>query len=60
MRTYVFTGRERAIIQDFLDRKITLRNPALRQIRTRINTPTLSNDIKLYISLRVALSTRST
>ena len=60
MRTYIFTKRERTIIQDFLDRKITLRNPALRQIRTRINTTTLSNDVKLYITLRVAISARST
>ncbi len=52
MRTYIFTGRERKIIQSFIDGKIPLSDRKLSQIRTRIREPDLVVDVKLLFKLR--------
>ena len=50
MRTYIFTDRERQIIQSFLNDKIRMNNRDLSKIRSRIKLfNRLRNDIFLYL-----------
>lgn len=50
MRTYVFTDRERRIIQSFLNRRIRMTDGDLAKIRSRIkHFNRLRNDIFLYL-----------
>ncbi|UCE29439.1 MAG: hypothetical protein JSV85_01540 [Candidatus Bathyarchaeota archaeon] len=50
MRTYIFTDRERKIIQGFHNRKIGMTNRDLSKIRSRIKLfSRLKSDIFLYL-----------
>jgi len=52
MRTYIFTERERRIIQGFLNRRIRMTDRNLSKIRSRIkHFERLKNDIFLYLEL---------
>ncbi|UCE43977.1 MAG: hypothetical protein JSV57_00290 [Candidatus Bathyarchaeota archaeon] len=59
MRTYIFTDRERRIVQSFLAEKTRMTDRDLSKIRSRIKTfDRLRDDIFLYLELydRVLLS----
>ncbi len=50
MRTYIFTDRERQIIQSFLNDKTRMNNRDLSKIRSRIKLfNRLRNDVFLYL-----------
>ena len=50
MRTYIFTSRERRIIQRFLNGKTGMKDRDLSRIRSRIKLfSRLKNDIFLYL-----------
>ena len=52
MRTYVFTERERKIIQSYLNTRIKMTDRDLSKIRSRIKCfNRLRNDIFLYLEL---------
>ncbi|UCE96198.1 MAG: hypothetical protein JSV51_00895 [Candidatus Bathyarchaeota archaeon] len=52
MRTYIFTDRERRIIQGFLSGKIEMTNRDLSKVRSRVKLfERLKNDIFLYLEL---------
>ncbi len=52
MRTYIFTDRERKIIQGFLSGKIRMTDIDLSKIRSRMKRfKRLKNDIFLYLEL---------
>jgi len=52
MRTYVFTERERRIIQGFLSRRIGIADRDLSKIRSRLKLfERLKNDVFLYLEL---------
>lgn len=56
MRTYIFTSRERRIIQSFLVDKIGVTDRDLSKIRSRIKLfSRLRNDIFLYLEFYDAL-----
>lgn len=56
MRTYIFTDRERQVIQSFLNDKIRMNNRDLSKIRSRIKLfNRLRNDIFLYLEFYDAL-----
>ncbi len=56
MRTYIFTGRERRIIQSFLVDKIGVTDRDLSKIRSRTKLfSRLRNDIFLYLEFYDAL-----
>ena len=56
MRTYIFTDRERQVIQSFLNDKIRMNNKDLSKIRSRIKLfNRLRNDIFLYLEFYDAL-----
>jgi len=56
MRYYIFTKRERTIIEKFLSGKIPLTDRGLSQIRTRLKGSQLSSDLDLLNRLREALA----
>jgi hypothetical protein len=56
MRAYIFTERERKIIQAFFEGRVSLTNRAFSQIRTRIKLPTLKSDVELYLALERRLA----
>ncbi|UCG45690.1 MAG: hypothetical protein JSV58_02635 [Candidatus Bathyarchaeota archaeon] len=50
MRTYVFTDRERRIVQSFLNEKIPMNDRNLSKVRSRIKLfDRLRSDIFLYL-----------
>jgi hypothetical protein len=52
MRTYIFTERERRIVQSFLGGKTRMTNRDLSKIRSRIKLfDRLKNDVFLYLEL---------
>ena len=52
MRTYIFTERERRIIQGFLSRRIRMTDRDLSKIRSRIkHFERLKSDVFLYLEL---------
>jgi hypothetical protein len=60
MRSYIFTERERKIIQGFLSGKVKSGDPGLMVIVSRLKSFTdLAGDVELYIRLREAISTTS-
>jgi hypothetical protein len=60
MRSYIFTERERRIIQGFLRGKVKSGDPGLMVIVSRLKSFTdLARDVQLYIRLREAISTAS-
>jgi len=59
MRTYIFTNRERRVVQRFFAHKIGATDRDLSKIRSRVKTfDRLRNDVFLYLELydRVLLS----
>jgi hypothetical protein len=53
MRSYIFTAREREVIQAFLEGRIPETGKDIGMIRLRIRTfRNLSSDINLYLKLR--------
>jgi hypothetical protein len=52
MRTYIFTERERRIIQRFLSHRIGMTDRDLSKIRSRVKLfERLKNDVFLYLEL---------
>jgi hypothetical protein len=61
MRTYIFTERERRIINSFLEGRIKAKDRALSVILARFRGfKNLAQDVDLYVRLREAVSTVST
>ena len=56
MRNYIFTKRERRIVEAFLDGKIPITDRGLSQLRTRIKSSGLAKDVDLFTRLREAVS----
>jgi len=59
MRTYIFTDRERRMVQNFLGGRIGMTDRDLSKIRSRIKTfDRLKNDVFVYLELydRILLS----
>jgi hypothetical protein len=56
MRYYIFTKRERTIVQQFLSGKIPVTDRALSQIRTRLKQSSLLDDVELFSNLQRALA----
>jgi hypothetical protein len=60
MRSYIFTERERKIIQGFLSGKVKSGDPGFMVIVSRLKSFTdLAGDVELYLRLREAISTTS-
>jgi hypothetical protein len=52
MRTYIFTKRERQIIQGFLSHRVKMTDRDLSKIRSRLKLfERLKNDVFLYLEL---------
>jgi hypothetical protein len=61
MRSYIFTERERRIIQGFLSGTVKGKDPGLMVIVSRLKSfSNLAKDVELYIRLREAISAAST
>jgi hypothetical protein len=56
MRAYIFTERERKVIQAFFEGRVSFTNRAFSQIRTRIKLPSLKSDVELYLALERRLA----
>jgi hypothetical protein len=56
MRLYVFTKRERAIVERFLNGTIPITDRALSQIRTRLKQSRLHKDVELFLKFDKALT----
>jgi hypothetical protein len=56
MRLYIFTKRERTIVEQFVSGKIPVTNRVLSQIRTRLKSSSLFSDVELFTSLQKALA----
>lgn len=53
MRSYIFTAREREVIQAFLKGKIPATGKAIGMIRLRVRTfSKLAGDVDLYLALK--------
>jgi hypothetical protein len=61
MRSYIFTPKERQVIQGFFEGKVKLGDDIMRQIALRLRTFTdLASDVELYLRLREAITTNPT
>jgi hypothetical protein len=61
MRSYIFTPKERQVIQGFFEGKVKLGDDIMRQIALRLRTFTdLARDVELYLRLREAITTNPT
>jgi hypothetical protein len=56
MRLYVFTKRERAIVERFLNGTIPITDRALSQLRTRLKQSRLHDDVELFLKFEKALA----
>jgi hypothetical protein len=56
MRLYVFTKRERAIVERFLNGRIPITDRALSQIRTRLKQSRLHEDVELFLKFEKTLA----
>ena len=55
MRSYIFTAKERTVINAFLKGEVPFTDHLLSQIRTRVKQfRGLSGDVELYLRLREA------
>jgi len=53
MRSYIFTGRERALIRKALDKRIRLKDRRLHVVMSRLrHFKRLAQDVELYVRLR--------
>jgi len=60
MRSYIFTPKERKVINRFFEGKAKLGDDIMRQIALRIRSfKDLAGDVDLYLRLREAISTTS-
>jgi hypothetical protein len=61
MRSYIFTPKEREVINGFFEGDIEIGDDIMRQIVYRMRTfENLAGDVQLYLRLREAISTSST
>nr|MDO8099798.1 hypothetical protein [Candidatus Njordarchaeota archaeon] len=53
MRSYIFTGRERALVRKAIDKRIRLKDRRLHVVMSRLrHFKELARDVELYIRLR--------
>jgi len=58
MRSYIFTSKERKVIEGFFAGRVKLGDDIMRQIVARLRGFTdLASDIDLYVRLRKAVAT---
>ena len=61
MRSYIFTPKEREVINGFFEGDIELGDDIMRQIVYRMRIfEDLAGDVELYLRLREAITTTST
>lgn len=61
MRTYIFTAKEREVINGFLEGKVKIGEDIMRQVVHRLRTfDDLRRDVDLYVRLREAITTITT
>jgi len=60
MRSYIFTAKEREVINGFFEGRVKPGDDIMRQIVVRLRSfKDLAGDVKLYIRLREAISATS-